>query len=250
MNAVQLVEAAVQLHADGNLNGALTFSAELGQSWTFEAEFLLNSNNAFNTFFSYGHYTDGVLLRSIRGDDVYVKGSHLASMDVFGGVTTNGEFVKVKVEFNTAGCEDKMRIYCRNNLIREVRVNKNLSPQDQTIRIGSAHHAINEGFDGFVRNAIIRTDGGSVRKLASQAVRLSPVCPNNIPVCPDNMSLFVHVQFGMEAKDTFSHMDKNKQGKLAAADICAMLSDMGFKDEEISNLILRLDVGECHESVL
>ena len=57
-------------------------------------------------------------------------------------------------------------------------------------------------------------------------------------------------QFGMEAKDAFAHMDKNKQGKLPAADICAMLSDMGFKDEEISNLILRLDVGECHESVL
>jgi hypothetical protein len=146
-------QTPLPVYSDGNLNSALIFPVNLGQSWTFEAEYSLTLTNGFNTIFSYGRYTEGVLIRSLRGDDIYVQGQNLGSLDVFDGPSSNGEFVPVKIEFNSPCCEGKMRIYSRSRLIKEVEVAMDLNVTDfPSILIGSAHHAAGEGFEGSVRN--------------------------------------------------------------------------------------------------
>ena len=64
----------------------------LGQNWTFEAEYLMASdtNGGLNTVFSYGSYTDGVLVRTLRGDSLFLNGNDKGYLDLFDGPTTKG----------------------------------------------------------------------------------------------------------------------------------------------------------------
>jgi len=56
-------------------------SQDLGQNWTFEAEYKMNSSlqNDLNGIFSYGMFTEGVLLRTLRSDALYLNGTNLAT---------------------------------------------------------------------------------------------------------------------------------------------------------------------------
>ena len=47
----------------------------------------------------------------------------------------------------------------------------------------------------------------------------------------------------MEAKDAFAYMDTHKNGKLSISEIVAKLSDMGYSESEIENVVLFLDSG-------
>ncbi|NBU76707.1 MAG: hypothetical protein EBS30_16080, partial [Planctomycetes bacterium] len=134
---------------------------DLGQNWSFQADFKLNSSNGFSTWFSYGHYSDGILLRHLRGDGFYLKGNNaVMSPDVFGGTTTNGAYVNVRVTYSTTGTTGTMKVYVSGVLKWTLTTTGALSPADKTIRIGSAHHANNEGLDGAVKNIII-SDGSA-----------------------------------------------------------------------------------------
>ncbi|MBU6294697.1 MAG: hypothetical protein KJS91_08425, partial [Planctomycetes bacterium] len=129
-------------------------SQNLGQNWTFEAEYKMNSNNFYglNTVFSYGLYTDGVLVRTLRGDSLFLKGNDFGYTDLFGGANTGGNFVSVKMTYTNDGSNGTLKVFAGGVLKATLSVQGNLDPSDKTIRIGSAHHANNEGFDGQVRN--------------------------------------------------------------------------------------------------
>ncbi|NDH06974.1 hypothetical protein EBX93_13830, partial [bacterium] len=134
---------------------------DLGQNWSFEAEFRMNSSNGLNTLFSYGNYTDGVLIRTLRSDSLYVKGYDFNQIDVFGTSNTNGSFVPVKITYTTTGTTGTLSIYAAGSLVKSVTSLSPLNPVDKTIRIGSAHHSNGEGLDGAVRNINVTVGIGS-----------------------------------------------------------------------------------------
>ncbi|MFN5330924.1 MAG: beta strand repeat-containing protein, partial [Planctomycetota bacterium] len=154
-----LTDAPYTLLSDGT--NPYIISTDLGQNWSFQADFKINSNNNFSTWFSYGSYGDGVLLRHLRGDGFYLKGSNdVMSPDVFGGNTTSGAYVNVRVTYSTTGTTGTLKVYVADVLKWTLTTTGPLSPADKTIRIGSAHHANNEGLDGAVKNIII-SDGSA-----------------------------------------------------------------------------------------
>ncbi|MFM7097623.1 MAG: choice-of-anchor Q domain-containing protein, partial [Gemmataceae bacterium] len=134
---------------------------DLGQNWSFEAEYRINSSNGLNTLFSYGNYTDGVLIRTFRSDSLYVKGNDFNQIDVFGTSNTNGSFVPVKITYTTTGTTGTLSIYAAGSLVKSVTSLSPLNPVDKTIRIGSAHHSNGEGLDGAVRNINVTVGIGS-----------------------------------------------------------------------------------------
>ena len=145
------------LKADGT--SPYVISKDLGQNWTFEAEYLMNSSvgGGLNTLFSYGMHTDGVLLRTLRGDGLFLKGSDFGYTDLFGGATTNGNFVPVKLAYSNDGTNGTLNVFVAGVLKATAVVAGPLTPADKSIWIGSAHHSSNEGFDGQVRNIRITT---------------------------------------------------------------------------------------------
>ncbi|MFM7540846.1 MAG: Ig-like domain-containing protein, partial [Planctomycetota bacterium] len=156
-----LTGAPFTLKADGS--SPYVISKDLGQNWTFEAEYKMNSDNSggLNTLLSYGMYTDGVLVRTLRSDGLFLKGSDFGFTDLFGGPTTNGNFVSVKVTYANDGTNGTLKVYAGGLLKATAVVPGALNPADKTLRIGSAHHANNEGFDGQVRNIKINTGAES-----------------------------------------------------------------------------------------
>ncbi|NBR07951.1 MAG: LamG domain-containing protein, partial [Planctomycetes bacterium] len=150
---------------------------DLGQNWSFEAEYKMNSSNGLNTLFSYGNYTDGVLVRTLRGDSLYVKGTNFNQIDVFGTSNTNGVFVPVKITYTTTGTTGTLSIYASGSLIKSVTTNSPLNPVDKTIRLGSAYHNNGEGFDGAVRNIKVTVGVGSasISQINILAVNDKPV---------------------------------------------------------------------------
>ncbi|MFM7110758.1 MAG: Ig-like domain-containing protein, partial [Planctomycetota bacterium] len=129
-------------------------SQDLGQNWTFEAEYKMNSSlqDDLNGVFSYGMFTDGVLLRTLRSDALWVKGTNFGTVDLFGGASTGGNFVAVKITYTNDGSNGTLKVFAGGVLKATLVVPGNLNPSDKTIRIGSEHHANWVGFDGQVRN--------------------------------------------------------------------------------------------------
>ena len=141
---------------------------DLGQNWIFEAEYraIQLSNEGLNTLFSYGQYTDGILVRTLRGDALYLKESNFGNINVFGGTTTGEAFVPVKIQYSTSGNTGTLSVEANGVLIKSVTGAAPLNPADKTIRLGSAHHANSEGFNGQVRNIKI-TQGSAVNSTQS-----------------------------------------------------------------------------------
>ena len=143
-----LTESSYTLSADGS--NPYIISTDLGQNWTFEADYLLatNTENAINTVFSYGMYTDGILLRSWRSDGFYAKGSNSGWTDLFSSDDTNGLFVPVKITCSHDGTTGTLNVYVGGELKETLTFSGDLSPADKSIRLGSAHHGTTEGLDG------------------------------------------------------------------------------------------------------
>jgi hypothetical protein len=121
----------------------------------------MNSSNGLNTLFSYGNLSGGVLIRTIRGDSLYVNGVSLGTINVFGTSNTNGVFVPIKITYTTTGSTGTLSIYASGSLIKSVTTNSPLNPVDKTIRLGSAHHSNGEGLDGAVQNIKVTVGAGS-----------------------------------------------------------------------------------------
>jgi hypothetical protein len=138
-----------------NGSNAFSLDIDLGQDWTFEAEYLMNSSNDLNTVFSYGSYSDGILLRTLRGDSVYVKNQGYGTIDIFGGASTLGKFVPVKISF----ANGSLSVYAGGSLIRSFQGLGTLSPATKRILLGSAVGIESQGFDGRVRNIKIIKSG-------------------------------------------------------------------------------------------
>ncbi|MDO8318278.1 DUF4347 domain-containing protein, partial [Rhodoferax sp.] len=157
-----LTESSYTLSADGS--NPYIISTDLGQNWTFEADYLLatNTENAINTVFSYGMYTDGILLRSWRSDGFYAKGSNSGWTDLFSSDDTNGLFVPVKITCSHDGTTGTLNVYVGGELKETLTFSGDLSPADKSIRLGSAHHGTTEGLDGSVRNIRITMDATHV----------------------------------------------------------------------------------------
>ena len=177
-SANYLANSVHTLNSSGN--DPYVISLDLGQNWTFEAEFraILLSDGGLNTVFSYGQYADGILVRTLRSDALYFKGSNLGNINVFGGTTTGDAFVPVKIQYSTSGNTGTLRIEANGVLVQSVTGTAPLNPADKTIRLGSAHHANNEGFDGQVRNIKI-TRGDAVSSTQST---ISITSMNDAPV--------------------------------------------------------------------
>ena len=133
----------------------------------------MTSSNGLNTLFSYGMYTDGILVRTLRGDSLYLIGNGFGLIDVLGGASTNGAFVPVKLVYSTAGSTGTLSIYAAGTLVRTVSASGALNPADKTIRLGSAHHSNGEGFEGEVRN--IRISNGQSGPVVSSQITLTAV---------------------------------------------------------------------------
>ncbi len=154
-----LTGSAQTLNANGS--NPYIIAVDLGQNWSFEADYKMNSSNGLNTLFSYGNLSGGVLIRTLRGDSLYVNGVSLGTIDVFGTSNTNGVFVPIKITYSTTGSTGTLSIYASGSLITSVTTNSPLNPVDKTIRLGSAHHSNGEGFDGAVKNIKVTIGAGS-----------------------------------------------------------------------------------------
>ncbi|MDP2678795.1 MAG: DUF4347 domain-containing protein, partial [Rhodoferax sp.] len=135
-------------------------TTDLGQNWTFEAEYLLttNTDNATATVFSYGWYSEGVLLRAWRSDGFFVPGAS-TNTDLFASANTNGAYVPVKITSSHDGTTGTVNVYVSGVLQETLTFTGDLSPADKSIRLGSAHHSSGEGLAGAVRN--IRITAGT-----------------------------------------------------------------------------------------
>ncbi|MBU3608927.1 autotransporter-associated beta strand repeat-containing protein, partial [Polynucleobacter nymphae] len=137
-----------------------TLSINLGQNWTYQADYLVGSmdGGGLNTILSYGSYTDGVLIRTQgRGDSMYLKGNNNGAIDLFGfgNSGTNGAYETVKVTYVNAGSSGTLSVYTNNVLISSMTVAGALNPGNQTLSIGSAIHAPNEGLNATIKNISI-----------------------------------------------------------------------------------------------
>ena len=158
-----LSDAAYSLSASGG--NPYILSIDLGQNWIFEAEYRMDGTVPadLNTVFSYGDYRDGILVRTLRSDGLYLKGLNQGTLNLFGGKTTGGNFVPVRIRYSTAGDVGSLSIEVNGTVVRTVTGTAPLNPADKSIRIGSAHHANNEGFNGQVRNVrIVRPVGDTI----------------------------------------------------------------------------------------
>jgi autotransporter-associated beta strand protein len=138
-----------------NASNPWVLAKDLGQKWTFEADYLMNSNGGATTAFTYGSYTDGVLIRAQSADAIYTKSTAAGAFDLFGGSTTGGQFVSVKITFDSG----TLKIYAAGVLLKTINGIGVLNPADKTIRLGAAPHNAGEGFDGQVKNIRITIDG-------------------------------------------------------------------------------------------
>jgi fibronectin-binding autotransporter adhesin len=136
----------------------LVIPIDLGQTWSFEAEYKMNSSNGLNTVFSYGQSTDGILIRTLRGDSLFLRGTFFGTVDILGGENTGGQFVPVRITFD----QGVLKLYAAGVLLRTMEVAGTLNPSDKTLRLGSAHHSNSEGLDGQIRNIRIYRSVGSL----------------------------------------------------------------------------------------
>ena len=166
-SSTYLTNTVYTLHGDGS--NPYVIATDLGQNWTFEAEYRMDgeavpSNTGLNTLFAYGEYENGVLVRTNRGDALYLKNTHCGhSIDLFNGSSTHGAFVAVKITYTSNGTEGTLRLYAEGKLFGEVTHAGELSPTNKTIVIGQAFGY--QGFNGAVRNIRITagtpTEGGT-----------------------------------------------------------------------------------------
>ncbi|MFN5327877.1 MAG: MBG domain-containing protein, partial [Planctomycetota bacterium] len=136
----------------GNGANPYIINKDLGQNWSFQADFKIGSSNAWNWFFSYGTYSDGILLSTLRTDGFYLKGASSGATNVFGSST---DFVKVLVTYTNDGSTGTLKVYAADILLKTVTSSGLLNPASKSIRLGSATHANTEGFDGQVKNIVI-----------------------------------------------------------------------------------------------
>ena len=137
----------------GNGTSAYIISIDLGSNWVYEAEYAINSNNNFNTLISYGTYIDGILLRSLRSDTFYVKGTnYYTNLDVLGTSNSSGSYIPLKVTCFDNSSATVITVYRGTSTVATVTTTSGLNPATKSFRIGQAIHATNEGLDGGVRN--------------------------------------------------------------------------------------------------
>ena len=151
---------------------------DLGQNWSFEAEYRMDGNvsGSLNTLFSYGDYTDGILLRTLRGDGFYLKGNNAGSPNLFAnhsndgnGTNTNNEFVPVRITYAASNSGGTLEVFVDDvlNFTHNRTDLGALNPSTKQIWIGSAHHRPVEGFDGAVRNITITSENITQRPIAT-----------------------------------------------------------------------------------
>lgn len=138
---------------------------DLGTNWTYEAEYQIYFNNNFNTLLSYGSYTDGILLRSFRGDGFYVKGVNYGSPNTLGTANTGtSSWVPLRITCVDNGVNLTVSVFSGTsymNSIISASTTSGLNPSNKLISIGSALHSGGEGISGAVRNIVI-TKAGSI----------------------------------------------------------------------------------------
>jgi hypothetical protein len=156
-----LTGTAWQLEANGSTPYQIPF--DLGNNWTYEAEYQIYYNNGFNTLLSYGSYGDGILLRSFRGDGFYVKGTNYGSPNTLGTANTGTSWwVPLKVTCVDNGTNLTVSVFSGTsymNSIISATQTTGLNPSNKLISIGSALHSSGEGISGAVRNIVITKTG-------------------------------------------------------------------------------------------
>ena len=175
-----LTDSTYDLNANGS--SPYVIDIDLGQNWTFEAEYRMDGNvgSSLNTVFSYGRYTDGILLRTLRSDGFYLKGqqsdppnqspnlfaSHSSGGD---GTNTNNTFVPVRITYAGDNSGGTLKVFVDDvpNVTHDSTDIGALDPITKQIWIGSAHHATNEGFDGAVRNITITSENITQQPIAT-----------------------------------------------------------------------------------
>lgn len=152
---------AWQLKEDASTPYQIPF--DLGNNWTYEAEYQIYYNNGFNTLLSYGSYTDGILLRSFRSDSFYVKGVNYGSQNTLGTANTGtSSWVPLKVTCVDNGTNLTVSVFSGTSYINSIisaTTTSGLNPANKLISIGAALHSGGEGISGAVRNIIITKSG-------------------------------------------------------------------------------------------
>jgi filamentous hemagglutinin family protein len=148
-------------------NNPWTLSKDLGSDWTFEAKYYSANleNGGLSTIFSYGHYTEGILIRTPeRSDSFYVRGQNQGSLNLFGvssGSGTGGGYKTVKIVYNN----NIAKIYVDGSLTSNGTNSRSsstvINPSTKTIMIGKAHHAGSEGLTAIIKDIVIVTDASS-----------------------------------------------------------------------------------------
>ena len=181
-----------------NGSNPYVINIDLGQNWTFEAEYLMNASNGggLNTVFSYGSYTDGVLVRTLRSDGLWLKGTDGGNPDLFGSTTTNGAYVPVRITFTGTANGGKLEVFAYNGTSWVLKgsnqvTSGSLNPTNKSIWIGSAQHAPGEGFNGSVRNIRI-TVGSNTAPVATAGGTLA-YSENGVAAAIDNTITLVDV---------------------------------------------------------
>ena len=152
---------AWQLKEDGTT--PYQIAMDLGTNWTFEAEYQIYFNNGLNTLFSYGHYYDGILLRTFRVDSFYIKGGNYGSIDTLGTANTGtGSWIPLKITCVDNGTNLTVSVFSgtsyANSIISRT-TTSGLNPAPKLINIGQANHNAGEGVSGAVRNIVITKSG-------------------------------------------------------------------------------------------
>ena len=152
---------AWQLKEDGTT--PYQIAMDLGTNWTYEAEYQIYFNNGLNTLFSYGHYYDGILLRTFRVDSFYIKGGNYGSIDTLGTANTGtGSWIPLKITCVDNGTNLTVSVFSgtsyANSIISRT-TTSGLNPATKLINIGQANHNAGEGVSGAVRNIVITKSG-------------------------------------------------------------------------------------------
>ncbi|NDC75794.1 hypothetical protein EBZ70_11055, partial [bacterium] len=143
---------------------------DLTSNFTFSAEYQVGALTYLDTIFSYGHYTEGILLRANRGDGFYVHGFYVQGSNkgnpwLFGNssAAAGDEFLPITVnsKSNANGSGGTVSVLVDGVQKISGGFTGTLNPGDKTIRIGSAHHANNEGLDATIRNMTITVGDAS-----------------------------------------------------------------------------------------
>jgi VCBS repeat-containing protein len=168
-----LTDSVYTLAADGA--NPFVIPIDLGQNWTFQADYRAIQLQAgwVNTVFSYGQYTDGILVRTLRGDALYLKKENFGDIDIFGGTSTGNGFVSVTIQYTSSGGVGTLRVEANGVLLRSITAPVPLDPADKTIRLGSAHHSQSEGFNGQIKN--IRISRGTTGHSTQSSIAITPI---------------------------------------------------------------------------